>query len=222
MQFIQNQTPFSRDLALLFNFFPLPTYVLAITKVLQSCKPVSYLNLILFPNFHLIQLPNIKSVHIKHQCCFLLTASITPNFQPPDIDQYRSHFPSKIVHEVYSNTISYLSICDQPGFQSSHKERSRCIYECFVVGTSCTSQSDFFISQIYNSNSIIISIPMQTLIPNSRFENILSSLFYIKISHEYFFFCIQENNRKPAVIPHKNCLLNHHFSPYIVHTYLKQ
>ena len=32
----------------------------------------------------------------------------------------------------------------------------------------------------------MISIPMQTLIPNSRFENILSSQFYIKISQQYF------------------------------------
>ena len=27
--------------------------------------------------------------------------------------------------------------------------------------------------------------------------------------------------KKPALIPHKKCLLNHHFSPYLVHVHSK-
>jgi len=31
-----------------------------------------------------------------------------------------------------------------------------------------------------------------------------------------------ENDQKPALIPHKNCLLNHHFSPHSVHAHSEQ
>jgi hypothetical protein len=31
----------------------------------------------------------------------------------------------------------------------------------------------------------------------------------------------EKNDRKPAVIPYKNCPLNHHFSPQLVHAHKK-
>ena len=31
-----------------------------------------------------------------------------------------------------------------------------------------------------------------------------------------------ENDQKPALIPHKICLLNHHFSPHLVHAHSEQ
>jgi len=43
-------------------------------------------------------------------------------------------------------------------------------------------QPNFSCGNVYCSNTIIISILMQTIIPNCRFENILSPHFCIKIS----------------------------------------
>jgi len=58
--------------------------------------------------------------------------------QPPDSDQYHSQLSWNFVHLIYSNGISYLSICDQSGYESSHQERSRCAYECLGAWTSCS------------------------------------------------------------------------------------
>ena len=55
-----------------------------------------------------------------------VAANVSLNFQPPDSDQYHSQLPLNFVHVAYSNAISYLSICDQSGCESSHQERSRC------------------------------------------------------------------------------------------------
>jgi len=30
---------------------------------------------------------------------------------------------------------------------------------------------------------------------------------------------LRKNDQKPALIPHKKCLLNHHFSPHLVHAH---
>ena len=51
---MQTQTPFSLGFDILFYALPSPIYVLTITWVLQSCKAVWNLNLILFPNLQLI------------------------------------------------------------------------------------------------------------------------------------------------------------------------
>jgi len=56
--------------------------------------------------------------------------------QPPDIDQYHSQLSLKMARGLYSNAISYLSICDQFGFESSLQVRSRFIHECLGGGTS--------------------------------------------------------------------------------------
>ena len=42
------------EVSIFFNVLPSTIYVLAITYVLQSCKPACNLNLILFPNHQLI------------------------------------------------------------------------------------------------------------------------------------------------------------------------
>ena len=44
---------------------------LTIIEVLQSCKPVWDLNLLLFPNLELTQLPEIKYLHIQFLYCLL-------------------------------------------------------------------------------------------------------------------------------------------------------
>ena len=43
-----------------------------------------------------------------------------------------------VMHWVYSNAISCLSVCDQSRCESSHQERSRCMNECLSAGTSCS------------------------------------------------------------------------------------
>ena len=37
-----------------------------------------------------------------------------------------------------------------------------------------------------------------------------------------FSYVTYENDKKTDLIPHKNCLLNHHFSPYLVHVHSEQ
>jgi len=53
--------------------------------------------------------------------------------QSPESEEYHSQLPWKFVHQEYSITISYLSICDQSGCESSYLERSRCVYESIGV-----------------------------------------------------------------------------------------
>ena len=60
---------------------------------------------------------------------------------------------------------------------------------------------------------------MQSLYPSCHFENILSAQFYIKASSQNFYV---ENDQKCALISYKQCLLNHHFSPHLVHAHSKQ
>ena len=99
-------------------------------SLLRSCKPVWYLNLILFPNLQLIELPEIKSFHSNFCAASVLTANLSVTYQ--------SKLPWKFVPRVYSNIISYLSISDQSGCESAHQERSRCTEECFSAGISCS------------------------------------------------------------------------------------
>lgn len=80
--------------------------------------------------------------NISHQTSVLL-AYLMPIFPQLcnnqtvlSISQYRW----KIIDWLYSNSISYLSICDQYGCESFHQERYRSIYECFGAGT-CSKQS---------------------------------------------------------------------------------
>ena len=70
---MQTQTLFRWGLEILFNVLPSPIYVLVIVQVLQSCKPVCNLNLILFPNLWLIKLPQVISLPIKPLCSLLTT-----------------------------------------------------------------------------------------------------------------------------------------------------
>ena len=42
------------------------------------------------------------------------------------------------VRLLYLNAFSCLSIRDQFGYESAHQEKSRCTYECFGAGTSCS------------------------------------------------------------------------------------
>ena len=69
--------------------------------------------------------------------CFTYCPSV-PNFRNHQTVKYNSQLPWNFAYIVYSNAISYLSICDQSGCESSHQKRSRCTYECFGAGTSCS------------------------------------------------------------------------------------
>jgi hypothetical protein len=68
----------------------------------------------------------------------LLTAKLSLTFQPPGRDQFHNQVPWNFVHLVCSNAISFLWEYDHSGCESSYLERSRCIYENFSVGTSCS------------------------------------------------------------------------------------
>jgi len=56
--------------------------------------------------------------------------------QQPDVDQYHSQQSFTMAHRLYLNAISYLSICDQFGFECSLEVRSRFIHECLGAWTS--------------------------------------------------------------------------------------
>jgi hypothetical protein len=69
-----------------------------------------------------------------YAACFL-TAYLSLNLPPPDSGQCHNQLHWNFVHIVFSNAISYLSICGQSGYESAHQERSRCTYECSGAGT---------------------------------------------------------------------------------------
>jgi hypothetical protein len=91
----------------------------------------------------------------SHYCATcLITANPSLTLQPPGSDQYQSRLPWNFVHLVYSNAISYLSICDQSGCES-YLERSRCTNECFGAGTSYTHLTRNYICGHIYENFII-------------------------------------------------------------------
>jgi hypothetical protein len=63
---------------------------------------------------------------------------------------------------------------------------------------------------------------MKSLIPSYLFENVLSPQFCIKNLLTEFSYGTEESDRRCSVIPHKNCLLNQHFSPHLVHAHSEQ
>jgi len=75
--------------------------------------------------------------------------------------------------------------------------------------------------EVYYSNTIIITILMQILIPNCRFENSSLPIFALKPPNRILY-CTYENDRQPSPVPHKICLLNHHFYHHLVHAHSKQ
>ena len=76
---MKTQTLFRLGLNILFNVLPSPIYVLFVVQVLQSCKPICNLNLILFPNLWLIKLPQVKSLIIKPLCGLLTHSKSFPS-----------------------------------------------------------------------------------------------------------------------------------------------
>ena len=78
------------------------------------------------------------------------------------------------------------------------------------------NNQSFLCGNVYFSNTIISTILMRTLILNCRFEDILSSQFFIKISQLNFHTVLTnmiENLLKT--------LLNHHFSSQLMHAHSK-
>ena len=74
-----NQTLFSWGLDIIFNALPSPVYVLSISSVHQSPKPVCNPNLILFPILWLIKLPQVKSLPIEPLCGLFTHCQSFPN-----------------------------------------------------------------------------------------------------------------------------------------------
>ena len=114
------------EVSIFFNVPPSPIYVLVITYVLQSCKLVCNLNLKPFPNLQLIQLPEIKSFHIKllyylftycqsfpHFCNHQIVISITASSPETSNIQY-TRMPSPIYQHVIDLVVS-LPIRRGPG-----------------------------------------------------------------------------------------------------------
>jgi len=97
---------------------------------------------------------------------------------------------------------------------SSHQERSRYNCECLGVWTLCSYQLDFLMWQ---------SLLFQQDYHYYLYVDCHSQLYVWKYSHTFalkspnrIFVWYLENDQKPALKPHTNCLLNHLFSPYLV------
>jgi hypothetical protein len=85
--------------------------------------------------------------YIKLLCCMFTYCQSFPNFCNHQIMTSIKISPAEISYIEYSNAISFLSICDQSGFESSHQDRSRCTYECFCAVTSCSQKPGFLMWQ---------------------------------------------------------------------------
>ena len=89
----------------------------------------------------------------------LLTANLSLPFETPDSDQYDIHLPWNFVHIVFSNAVSYISLCDQSGCESSHQGRSSCTYYVLVQEHRAVKRI-FLCGNVYYSNTIIFTILM--------------------------------------------------------------
>jgi len=153
---------------------PVDTHIITVVVIIgfQSHKPSSNFNLILFFDFHIIWLPEIRSLHIKvsHSlftywqslsdfCNHQIMISIIVNSS-----NKRSGIKyTWILSFIYQDIISLVVV--------SHQGKSKCVYEF------SDSYVFFFILiwKVYYSNPIIITNFMQAaVIPNWKY---LPSLF---------------------------------------------
>jgi hypothetical protein len=134
--------------------------------------------------------------------------------QPPDSGQYHSQLPWKIVPQVYLNMCSIWLWVIPPEVQV-------CLW-MFRCGNIALLTTNFF----YVANLTILT-PLSLLtwcrLSFSIVGLIVFSLptFALKSPNRIFIW-YQGKRLKIALVPHKNCLLNHHFSPYLVHAHSKQ
>ena len=140
--------------------------------------------------------------------------------QPPDSDQYHSQLPWMIVHRVYSNAISYLSIRDQSVCESSHLERYRCIHVWAWEHTAvCNS--------IFGVAKFTILTPLSSLFwCKLSFPIVglkISSLptFALKSLKRIFVWYLAKLSKTFSNCS-RQCLMNHHFSPHLLHAHWKE
>lgn len=119
-----------------------------------------------------------------------------------DKDKYHSQHPCKIVHGMYLNAISCLSICRKSECESSQQMRSRCIYEGFSAGIICYGRVDSFRA----ANIITPCHYHQTLNFSFLFESTYLSVFCIKFSRYNFDAFLRELMGYPLISPQKNIL----------------
>jgi hypothetical protein len=87
------------------------------------------------------------------------------------------------VHQVYLNATSYQHVINLT--VSLTVGRGPGLFVKVPVWEHHTLNNQIFLcGEVYYSNTITITILMQTLIPNCQFENILSPQFCIKISKQ--------------------------------------
>ena len=130
---------------------------------------------------------------------------------------------------LYLNAISHLSIYNKSGCEPSHQKRSRCTNEGFSMGTLYSWHGNivFLTNRLFDVAKFNFLTPL-SLLSWCRLLFLIIGLkifplciFAIK-SPNTIFMLLRKMIQKSALILHKHCLLNHHFSPHLLHIHSEQ
>ena len=128
LQFVRIHTLFRGGLDILFNVLPSPIDVLVIVQILQSCRPVCNLNLILFPNLWILVLNGSRSEvlcfyahtarstfpHVYPSSCWII-------FSPPTVSNFRKFSNIFIWDEIaVSRPTPHPKVTRYPFFLGCH------------------------------------------------------------------------------------------------------
>ena len=90
------------------------------------------MNRILFPKLQLSLFPEIKSLHIKLLCCLFIYCQCSPNFCYHQIMINITLGSPEILYIVCTLMPSLIYHYMISVVESSHQEKSRCIYDVLV------------------------------------------------------------------------------------------
>jgi hypothetical protein len=151
-------------------------------------------------------------------CCWFITSNLSQLLQPSDSDQSQSQLPRNFVFytKIPSPIYQYVIILDA---SLPFREVQVYLWMFLCRNIMLLTTGFFYVAKL----SILTTLSLITLCRHS-FQIVDLKIFSLptfplKSPNKFFIWYLGKLFKKHTLIPNRNCRLNHHFSPHLVHAH---